>query len=145
DKTTDELRPVRFADVAVLARGWQALGVYGEVLPALGVPAVHTGGGNLLALREVKDGINLLRAIAEPTDDVAMAALLRSPYFAVDDLALYQLAQQRAARADAARTAATARVSLWETLESQSGVTGALDHARAVIASLVARRGALAP
>ena len=46
----------------------------GEILPALGVPAVHGGGGNLLDTREAKDGLAMLRFLADPRDDVALAA-----------------------------------------------------------------------
>lgn len=144
DKSTEELRPVRFGDVAVLARGWQALGVYGEVLPALGVPAIHTGGGNLLAMREAKDGANLLRALTEPTDDVALVALLRSPFFAVDDITLYRLATQRGA-AQSARADPYAGVSYWETLRASPDLDGVLARARDVIADLLTRRGSLPP
>lgn len=86
-------RPLRLDDIAVLTRTWAPLSVYGEILPALGVPAVHTGGGNLLDTREAKDGVALLRFLADPRDDLALAAVLRSPFFAVNDRSLYQLAQ----------------------------------------------------
>jgi ATP-dependent helicase/nuclease subunit A len=88
-----ERRPIRPDDIAVLTRTWAPLSVYGEILPALGVPAVHTGGGNLLETREAKDGIAFLRFLADPRDDLALAAVLRSPFFAVDDRSLYRLAQ----------------------------------------------------
>ncbi|MFO7546608.1 MAG: UvrD-helicase domain-containing protein [Trueperaceae bacterium] len=93
DKETGATRPVRPGDVAVLTRSWQPLAVYGEVLPAMGVPAVHSGGGNLLATREAKDAYALLRFLADPFDDLALVAVLRSPYFAVDDPTLYRFAQ----------------------------------------------------
>jgi ATP-dependent helicase/nuclease subunit A len=92
DKRTGEPRPLRLDDIAVLTRTWAPLSVYGEVLPALGVPAVHTGGGNLLETREAKDGVALLRFLADPRDNLALAAVLRSPFFAVDDRSLYHLA-----------------------------------------------------
>ncbi|MEX2502157.1 MAG: UvrD-helicase domain-containing protein [Trueperaceae bacterium] len=79
------VRPIRPGDVAVLSRGWAALDLLAEVLPARGVPAVHTGGGNLLTTREARDGIAALRFLADPHDDVALAALLRGPMFAVGD------------------------------------------------------------
>lgn len=155
DKATGALRPVRYSDIAVLARGWQALGVYGEVLPALGVPAVHTGGGNLMAMREVKDGINLLRALSEPSDDVALAALLRSPFFAVDDVTLYGLAARRGAVQGVATPSVAVhgggedrrtRVSLWEALVAeQLERDDVLGRARETIAELLTRRGSLAP
>jgi ATP-dependent helicase/nuclease subunit A len=86
------VRPVRPGDVAVLARTWAPLDLLAEVLPARGVPAVHTGGGDLLATREAQDGMAALRFLADPSDDVALVALLRGPCFAVADDELEELA-----------------------------------------------------
>lgn len=89
DPDTGRARAVEPGDIAVLTRTWQPLDVYSEVLPAMGVPAVHTGGGNLLEAREAKDGWALLRFLVDPSDDLALVAALRSPFFAVDDRCLY--------------------------------------------------------
>ncbi|MBX3143658.1 MAG: UvrD-helicase domain-containing protein [Trueperaceae bacterium] len=91
-------RPVRFGDVAILTRGYAPFDTYSQVLPALGVPTVDTGGGNLLGAREAKDGLAALRVFADPSDDVALAAVLRSPFFAVDDAALRRFVQTLAER-----------------------------------------------
>ena len=64
-------------------------------MAAAGIPAVHAGGGNLLETREAKDGLALLRFLADPRDDLALVALLRSPFFALDDLLLHELAKER--------------------------------------------------
>ncbi|MDP9439921.1 MAG: UvrD-helicase domain-containing protein, partial [Actinomycetota bacterium] len=95
DRRSGNLRPVRPGDVALLSRAWEPLGVYGEALAAAGVPAVHAGGGSLLETREAKDGIALLRFLGDPRDDVALVALLRGPFFAVDDRALHGMALGR--------------------------------------------------
>jgi ATP-dependent helicase/nuclease subunit A len=87
-------RPIRPGDVAVLARAWAPLDLLAEILPARGVPAVHTGGGDLLGTREAQDGIAALRALADPHDDVALVALLRGPAFAVSDADLERFADE---------------------------------------------------
>ena len=87
------MRPLRAGDVAVLARTWAPLDLLAEILPARGVPAVHTGGGDLLATREAQDGMAALRFLADPHDDVAFVALLRGPCFAVSDVDLETFAQ----------------------------------------------------
>jgi len=46
---------------------------------------------------EIRDLLNALRALADPTDDLALAGLLRSPGFALSDVALFQLAEEREA------------------------------------------------
>ncbi len=88
-------RPVTPGDIAVLTRTWRTLDVFNEIFPAMGVPTVHTGGGNLLETREAKDAAALLQCLAEPDDDLALVALLRSPYFAVSDPVLYRLKQTK--------------------------------------------------
>ncbi|NBC96828.1 MAG: UvrD-helicase domain-containing protein, partial [Deinococcus-Thermus bacterium] len=85
-------RPLRAGDVAVLARSWAPLDLLAELLPAYGVPAVHTGGGDLLGTREAQDAICALRAVADEDDDVALVALLRGPMFAVSDVDLERYA-----------------------------------------------------
>ncbi|MDZ7706408.1 MAG: UvrD-helicase domain-containing protein [Trueperaceae bacterium] len=86
-------RPLRPGDVAVLARTWAPLDLLAEILPARGVPAVHTGGGDLLATREAQDGMAALRFLADPNDDVALVALLRGPCFSASDADLEAFAQ----------------------------------------------------
>ena len=90
DKQTRQTRPMEPKDIAILTRTWQPLGVYGEALASMGIPVVAGGGGNLLATREAKDASSLLRFLANPQDDIALVALLRSPFFAVSDRLLLE-------------------------------------------------------
>ncbi len=113
DKATGTHRPLQYGDIAVLARTWKPFDTYAEVLPALGVPAVHSGGGSLLDTREAKDGFALLRFLADPKDDIALVALLRSPFFAIDDRTLHDLAQAKDKDA-----------SWWEALEAATSAGG---------------------
>jgi ATP-dependent helicase/nuclease subunit A len=94
DKKTRQTRPIEPKDIAILTRTWQPLEVYGEALAALGIPVAPAGGGNLLATREAKDASALLRFLANPRDDLALVAVLRSPFFAVSDRILYQFRSQ---------------------------------------------------
>lgn len=92
DKPTRALRPMRPGDVALLARTWDPLEVYGEALAAEGVPFVHAGGGSLMETREAMDGWALLRFLASSEDDLALVAVLRSPFFALSDRVLFDFA-----------------------------------------------------
>jgi ATP-dependent helicase/nuclease subunit A len=78
-------RPLGFGDVAVLARGHGVLEALEARLPARGVPVLNAGGGDVLGTQEGRDARALLRAVVDPTDGVAVAALLRSPYVAAHD------------------------------------------------------------
>src|SRR6185503_12454454 len=61
DKSLEEHRPVRPADIAILSRARAPLDIYIEDLLKAGVPAVNTGGGNLLETQVAKDVSVLLR------------------------------------------------------------------------------------
>jgi ATP-dependent helicase/nuclease subunit A len=85
-------RPVEPRDIAILSRTWGPLDIYADALAAAGVPAVHSGGGNLLETREFKDTYALLSFLADQNDDVALVAVLRSPFFACSDKVLFRFA-----------------------------------------------------
>ncbi len=91
DKQTRQLRPIEPKDIVILTRTWQPLSVYEEALASLGIPVAPAGGGNLLATRVAKDATALLRFLANTRDDIALVAVLRSPWFAISDRLLWQL------------------------------------------------------
>jgi ATP-dependent helicase/nuclease subunit A len=93
DKQSGNLRPIQAGDIAILARTWGALEFYGQALAGREIPILQAGGGNLLETREAQDAVALLKFLANPRDDLALVAVLRSPFFAVSDLTLFQLAQ----------------------------------------------------
>ena len=93
DKASNQLRLIEPRDIAILGRTWGPLELYSNALSARGIPVLQAGGGSLLDTREAKDTIALLRFLADPTDSLALAAVLRSPFFAVSDLTLYTFAQ----------------------------------------------------
>ena len=95
DKQTQTLRPIAPGDILVLTRTWSPLEIYGEAISALGIPIAPAGGGNLLATREAKDCWALLRFLAHTEDDIALIALLRSPWFTISDRILFQIARIR--------------------------------------------------
>ena len=128
DGSTGASRPIRPGDVAVLSRVWAPLEAYGDALAAAGIPSVHAGGGNLLETREAKDGIILLRFLADPNDDLALVAVLRSPFFAVDDLLLHELAQERGRDV----------ITWWKLVQESEGLH--LDAAKEVLGELLAKR-----
>ncbi|NJK55047.1 MAG: UvrD-helicase domain-containing protein [Pleurocapsa sp. SU_5_0] len=91
DRHIRQTRPIEPKDIAILTRTWQPLEVYGEALAAIGIPVAPAGGGNLLATREAKDATALLRFLANPEDDIALVAVLRSPFFAVSDRLIFTI------------------------------------------------------
>lgn len=84
DRETGRRRPVRHGDIAVLALATYELQRLFRQLDAEGIP--HSVRGGTLFLRDELHRRFLLglRAIADRDDGVAMATLLRPPFFAVD-------------------------------------------------------------
>jgi len=95
DKGIDGPRPIRPSDIAILSRSRKPLDLYIDALLGVGVPAVNTGGGALLDTRVAMDLSALLRFVADPSDDIALASLLRGPAFAISDVELYQLSRNK--------------------------------------------------
>lgn len=83
---------IRYDDIAILSRAWAPLDVYADVLAAAGIPAVHAGGGSLLATREALDAVAVIDFLSHPHDDIPLATILRSPFFAVSDRSLFYFA-----------------------------------------------------
>ncbi|MGA2116462.1 MAG: UvrD-helicase domain-containing protein [Bryobacteraceae bacterium] len=81
----------RFEDVAVLVRNTEVLGTLADALDEAAVPYVVNRGRGFYEAGEVADLSNLLRVVANPRDEVALAAVLRSPLVGVSDEGLLAL------------------------------------------------------
>ncbi len=77
--------------MALLFRASTAFPVYEDAFEAAGIPYVTVAGQGFYDRPEIRDLLNALSALADPSDDLAMAGLLRSPAFAVGDADLYRL------------------------------------------------------
>ena len=92
DPGTRTIRPAHAGDVAILFRALGDSPMYERALVAEGLDFHVVGGSGFFAQQEVLDLINLLSAVEDPSDAVALAGALRSPFFAVSDDALVWLA-----------------------------------------------------
>ncbi|WP_072620772.1 UvrD-helicase domain-containing protein [Spirulina major] len=98
DPESGEVRRIRPGDVAVLARSWQSLDLPAAAIASRGIPVVQGGDGKLLETPEARDGWAMLQTLADGTDNLALATVLRSPFFAVSDRTLYHFAQSLPAK-----------------------------------------------
>ena len=80
-------------EVALLFRASTGYPYYEEALEDAGIPFVTVAGRGFYDRPEIRDLLNILRAIADPLDDLGFAGLLRSPAFGLSDGALFQLRQ----------------------------------------------------
>jgi ATP-dependent helicase/nuclease subunit A len=83
--------PFAFKDIAVLVRNTEVIPQFTEAFEEAGIPYVVHRGKGFFDAREVKDLYHLLRAIANPRDELSLAAVLRSPLVAASDEALLSL------------------------------------------------------
>ena len=87
------LRAVERGDIALLFRALTNVEYYEEALRRYDIDYYLVGGHAFYAQQEIYDVVNLLRAVACPCDEVALAGTLRSPMFGLLDETLYWLAQ----------------------------------------------------
>ena len=80
-----------WGEMALLFRSSTAYAAYETALEQAGIPFVTVAGRGFYDRPEIRDLLNALAAIADPTDDLALAGLLRSPAFALPDADLYRL------------------------------------------------------
>jgi ATP-dependent helicase/nuclease subunit A len=93
DPETGELRPAQYGDFALLFHQFTKVGAFEQAFRAVGAPYYVVGGGRgYWTQYEVRDLTNLLRALSDPEDDLALAAVLRSPFVGLSIDALMTLA-----------------------------------------------------
>ena len=105
---------IEWQDVALLFRASTAFGIYEDALEQAGIPFVTIAGRGFYDRPEVRDLLNALAAIADPTDDLAMAGLLRSPAIGLSDGAIYLLRWAEPQR----------RRPFWQALQNLAGIEG---------------------
>ncbi|HEY9479601.1 MAG TPA: 3'-5' exonuclease, partial [Gemmatimonadaceae bacterium] len=83
--------PLRPRHIAVLFRTRTPLPYFERAFAVRGIPYVTAAGQGFYERAEVLDCLMLLRVLAQPLDDLAMAAVLRSPFVGVSDADLWRL------------------------------------------------------
>ena len=82
NETKDDGTPIKYGDIAVLMRSLSNQKTYAEVFSEYGIPCLCARSTEKLFERpEVLLVISALRVIDNPTDDLSLAALLRSPVY----------------------------------------------------------------
>lgn len=129
---------IEWQDVALLFRASTAFGVYEDALEQAGIPFVTIAGRGFYDRPEIRDLLNALAALADPSDDLALAGLLRSPAIGLSDSAIYRLRWAESG----------ARRSFWPALRRDSILAGLpeadrdrAEFARQLITALHAQAG----
>jgi len=85
---------IDYGDMAILCRASRSFGPYEDALDRAGIPFLTVAGRGFYHRPEIRDLLNVLQAVADPTDDLALVGLLRSPAFALSDAAIYCLREE---------------------------------------------------
>lgn len=88
-------RPARFGDIFVLTATRTGLEVFEQAFKRAGIPYVSTRRGGLLNTLEVADLMALLTFLTRPSDNLALAQVLRCPIFACTHDHLLTLAERQ--------------------------------------------------
>ena len=89
-------QPAQLGDIAILIPSRISLGALEDALDAAGIPYRAESSSLVYSTREVRDVLSALQAVADPTDELALVAALRSPLYGCgdDDLAHWRLAHR---------------------------------------------------
>ena len=80
-----------YGDVAVLCRASTSFTAYENAFEEAGIPFLTISGRGFHDRPEIRDLLNALAALSDPTDDLALAGLLRSPAIGLSDIGIYRL------------------------------------------------------
>ncbi len=117
-------RPLAYRDIALLLRSRNGLEDFEQAFVQNRVPYVVSGGVGYFQTQDVYDVYNYIRFLLDTSDDVALAGILRAPFFTVSDAELFDAARSREGK------------TLWKTLAgaaSPAGRVPSLEHAVRVI------------
>ena len=92
--TEPPTRPARLGDIAILIPSRTSLADLEDALEAAAIPYRAEASSLVYNTREVRDVLTALQAVADPTDELALVAALRSSLYGCgdDDLAHWRLA-----------------------------------------------------
>jgi ATP-dependent helicase/nuclease subunit A len=91
DPESGSPRPARFGDIAILMRSFTDVAIYDTALREAGVACYTVKGRGFFGCGEVLDLTDLLGAIDDPRDGIALTAALRSPFFGLSDQCLLEV------------------------------------------------------
>lgn len=90
-----EERTLRYSDIAILVPTRKGSNQYEEGLRASDIPFQVYKGKGFFERQEVSDVLNLLSFIINPNDDLALASLLKGPFFGFSDEDLMRISMQK--------------------------------------------------
>ena len=116
-------RPCCYSDIMVILRQFTHYDCFARQFDAAGIPFSTNHRGHAFTAQEERDLINLLTVLAQPNDILALAGVLKSPLFGVDDSELTALSPHFS----------------WQSLRDYTGGSERLQRARRLLNSWQSR------
>ena len=92
DKNTQTFRHAQYRDFAVLMRGTKSgADIFAGVFEQAGIPFFSDVGGGYFDTPEVDGLLNMLTAIDNPLDDIALVSMMRHPVYGFNDTELAKI------------------------------------------------------
>jgi ATP-dependent helicase/nuclease subunit A len=130
------LRPARFGDIAIVLRAFTSVKTYERALRQLAIPYYVVAGKGFYDRPEVADLLNLASFLDNRTDELTLAAVLRSPLFGVSDETLLAFrADWLRARVDRKSGARTSPIALFDAVREHEANMLIADSQRTVLES----------
>ncbi|MCR5304794.1 MAG: UvrD-helicase domain-containing protein, partial [Lachnospiraceae bacterium] len=104
DSKLEDMRPLKYGDIAILIRSFSHVGAIRETLEGRDIPVSVSTSSGYFSVIEVRNLMNFLTAIGNPLDDIALFGVMRGPLGGFRD---EELAQMKAGSSEA---------SFWETV-----------------------------
>ena len=93
DRDTEDLRPIRYGDIAILIRSRTRLPEIESALIQARIPYCVASGIGFYQRQEIYDICNYLQFMEDSTNDVALVGILRGPFFSISDAELFEISQ----------------------------------------------------
>ena len=91
---SDGPRPIKYSDILIIARQKTHFDLFARMLHQQHIPVISSAAAGLLNQLEVTDLLQLLAALNNPYDDLALVQVLRSPIYSLSDQHLLELNSQ---------------------------------------------------
>ncbi len=117
----ETIRGMHYRDCAILLRSRTKLAEIENALVRHNVPYVVTAGTGYYQTQDVLDFYNYFCFLVNPSNDIALAGILRSPFFSVSDTELFEAAAERSPG------------TLWEHLRQSASLPDSLQRAVAML------------
>jgi ATP-dependent helicase/nuclease subunit A len=115
------LRRAKAKDIAVILRSRTLLNELEASLRAEDIPYIVRKGAGFFSQQEITDVICYLKFLLSPSDDVSLLAILRSPFFSLNDTLMFQVAVNTKFETDPIITERP--LTLWERVQRYAAKT----------------------